>query len=54
MPTFLIQIGLRGQPIRPVKVLASRDETFTLLGRDVLNHHQFVLDGPNLVLEVSP
>ncbi len=54
LPTFLIQIGLRGQPLRPVKVLASRDESFVLLGRDVLNHHQFVLDGPNLVLEVRP
>ena len=52
LPTFLIQIGLRGQPLRPVKVLASRDESFALLGRDVLNHHQLVLDGPNLVLEV--
>lgn len=54
LPTFLIQIGLRGQPRRPVKVLASRDESFALLGRDVLNHHQLVLDGPNLVLEVRP
>jgi predicted aspartyl protease len=54
LPTFLIQIGLRGQPRLPVKVLASREETFALLGRDVLNHHHLVLDGPNLTLEVSP
>ena len=54
VPTFLIQIGLRGQPLRPVKVLATRDESFALLGRDVLNQHHFVLDGPNLVLEVRP
>ena len=33
LPALLIQIGLRGQPLRPVKVLASRDETFALLGR---------------------
>ena len=54
LPTFLIQIGLRGQSLRPVKVLASRDETFALLGRDGLNHHHLVLDGPNPVLEISP
>ena len=52
LPTFLIQLGLRGHPLCPVKVLASRDEAFALLGRNVLNQHCFVLDGPNLVLEV--
>ena len=36
LPTFLVQIGLRGQPLFPIKVLASRDESFVLLGRDLL------------------
>ena len=53
IPTFLIRIGLRGQPLSPLKVLASREESFVLLGRDVLNRFHLVLDGPNLVLEVT-
>ena len=53
MPTFLIRIGLRGQPKSPIKVLASREESFVLLGRDILNRFHLVLDGPNLVLEVT-
>jgi hypothetical protein len=35
-----------------VKVVASPDEPYALLGRDVLNKHTIVLDGPNLILEV--
>ena len=52
IPTFLVRIGLRGQPLFPIKVLGSRDESFVLLGRDVLNRLYLVLDGPNLVLEI--
>jgi hypothetical protein len=33
-------------------VLASHDEPYALLGRDVLNRFTILLDGPNLVLEV--
>ena len=48
MPTFLIRIGLRGQPLNPLKVLASREESFVLLGRDILNRFHLVLDGPSI------
>jgi hypothetical protein len=51
-PTFLI--GLAVQPYAPdiVRVVASREEPFVLLGRDVLNRFEIVLDGPRLVFEV--
>jgi predicted aspartyl protease len=53
VPSYLVRIAIRGFPESTVKVLASRDEPFVLLGRDVLNRHRIVLDGPGLVLEVT-
>jgi hypothetical protein len=38
---------------RLVKVLASLEEPYVLLGRDVLNHFRITLDGPNLVLDIE-
>ena len=35
------------------EALANRDEPYILLGRDVLNSHRIVLDGPQLVLEID-
>jgi len=35
-----------------VKVLASDEEPYALLGRDVLNRFTILLDGPNLALEL--
>jgi hypothetical protein len=52
LPSFLVEIAIRDlQPVT-VKALASHDEPYVLLGRDVLNRFTIVLDGPNLVLEV--
>ena len=53
MPTFLVQIQLRGMPGQVVKVLASAEEPYVLLGRDVLNRFRVTLDGPKLVLEIE-
>jgi predicted aspartyl protease len=53
LPTFLVRIQLRGLPPQVVEVLASPDEPYVLLGRDVLNHFRVTLDGPNLVLEIE-
>jgi hypothetical protein len=36
-----------------IKVIASHDEQFALLGRDVLNLFKILLDGPNLALELN-
>ncbi len=53
MPTFLVRIQLRGLPPHVVKVLASPDEPYVLLGRDLLNRFRVTLDGPNLVVEIE-
>jgi predicted aspartyl protease len=53
MPTFLVQIQLRGLAPQVVEVLASAEEPYVLLGRDVLNRFRVTLDGRNLVLEIE-
>ena len=51
--TYFVEVTVRGQPPRPVEVLAHEGETYVLLGRDVLNHHRLMLDGPGLALEIG-
>jgi hypothetical protein len=48
-------VQLQGHDLEPVavEVLASRDEPYVLLGRDVLNARRVVLDGPPLVQEID-
>ena len=53
VPTFAVQLGLRLFPAVTIEVIASKDESWVLLGRDVLNRHCFVLDGPRLITEVG-
>ena len=51
--TFLVQLELRHSTPRVIRAVASRDEPYVLLGRDVLNDHRVVLDGPGLRLEIE-
>jgi hypothetical protein len=53
LPTFLVQLELRQLPPRTVEVLASPDEPFVLLGRDVLNAFQILLNGPQQFLQIE-
>lgn len=53
VPSFLARVAIRGFEASLIKVLASHDEPFVLPGRDVLNLHRMVLDGPGLTLEIS-
>jgi predicted aspartyl protease len=53
LPTFRVQIGIYKLPQMVTEVLASPDEPFVLLGRDVLNSYRFLLDGPQLALEIG-
>ena len=53
LPTFLVQIQIRELPPQVVEVLASPQEPYVLLGRDVLNHFRITLDGPKLVLDID-
>jgi hypothetical protein len=52
LPTFLVELQVRDLVLVTVKALASHDEPYVLLGRDVLNRFTVLLDGPNLVLEM--
>lgn len=51
--TYLVELSLRGQPSRLIEVIAHEGEPHVLLGRDVLNHHRLLLDGPGLALEID-
>jgi hypothetical protein len=52
LPTFLVELRIRQLAPVTVRVLASQDEPYALLGRDVLNRFTILLDGPNLALEI--
>ena len=53
LPTYLVRIQLRGLAPQIVEVVASPEEPYILLGRDVLNRFRVMLDGPNMVLEIE-
>ncbi len=53
VPVYLVTLAIRTFPARLVRVLAHPGEPWVLLGRDVLNGHRVLFDGPNLVLEVA-
>ena len=50
---YLVQLAIRQLGAELFKVLASEQEPHVLLGRDVLNRHRVVMDGPQLRLEIS-
>ena len=51
--TYFVELSLRGRPARLIEVLAHEGEPYILLGRDILNHHRLLLDGPALALEIG-
>jgi predicted aspartyl protease len=51
--TYLIEIEILLIPPRIIEVIASRDEPFCLLGRDILNGFRLTLDGPGLILDIG-
>jgi hypothetical protein len=53
VPTYFVEVTVRGQPPQPVEVLAHEGESHVLLGRDILNQHRLLLDGPGLALEIG-
>jgi predicted aspartyl protease len=52
LPTYLVELQIRELEPITVKALASHEEPYALLGRDVLNRFAILLDGPNLVIEL--
>ena len=53
LDAFIVLIQLHDlQPIA-VEAVAHADESFVLLGRDILNKLRIVLDGPSQILEIG-
>ena len=50
---YAVLLGLHDLPTRPFKVAAHTEESWILLGRDVLNAYRVLLDGPQLALEIG-
>lgn len=53
MPTYAVQLAIHNLPVQRVEVVAHPKEKHVLLGRDLLNAHRIVLDGPALALEIG-
>ena len=53
MPTYAVLLGVHTLPERLIEVIAHSEESWVLLGRDVLNSLRIVLDGPQSVLEID-
>ena len=53
MPTYAVLLGVHTLPERLIEVIAHAEESWVLLGRDVLNGLRIVLDGPRSVLEIE-
>ncbi|HMF12519.1 MAG TPA: retroviral-like aspartic protease family protein [Gemmataceae bacterium] len=53
LPTYRLEVNIRSFQPLIVEVFAHADEPFVLLGRDVLNAHRILLDGPRLMVEIE-
>jgi hypothetical protein len=53
MPSHPVLLAIDNLPSQTYEVVADPDETWVLLGRDVLNSYRIVLDGPQLALEIG-
>jgi hypothetical protein len=52
-PTYKVELTIRMLLPQKVVLIAHDEEPFILLGRDVLNRHRLLLDGPGLALEID-
>jgi hypothetical protein len=53
MPSYLVEVAVRSLSAHVLEVVASPGENWVLLGRDLLNAHRSVLDGPKLLLDID-
>lgn len=51
--TYAVLLGVHDLPLRRLEIVANEAEEWILLGRDVLNNHRIILDGPQLALEIG-
>jgi hypothetical protein len=53
LPLFLVEVQVHDFPGVLTRAALGRDEPYVLLGRDALNRHRVILDGPQLLLDVE-
>jgi hypothetical protein len=53
LPIFLVEVRVHNFPAVLVRAVLGAREPHILLGRDVLNVHRTLLDGPKLAVEVD-
>jgi hypothetical protein len=53
MPSYPVLLAIDNLPAQNCEVIADPNEAWVLLGRDVLNAHRILLDGPRLALEIG-
>ncbi len=53
MTLYPVEIAIHTLPLLAVEVVAHPEEPWVLLGRDILNFHRLLLDGPQLALEIG-
>ena len=53
IPCYLVEISVHDLPPVEVMAILGESEPYILLGRDVLNFHRLLLDGPNLAFEIE-
>jgi hypothetical protein len=53
MPSYPVELAIDNLPPQVVEVVASAGESWVLLGREILNAHRLVLDGPQLFVEID-
>jgi hypothetical protein len=53
LPIFLVEVRVRDLPPVLVRAALGEAEPHLLLGRDVLNAHTLLLNGPELALEID-
>lgn len=53
LPVYLVEVHIHEFPPVRVRAALGEREPHILLGRDVLNAHRLLLDGPQLALEIG-
>jgi hypothetical protein len=52
-PVYPVTVAIHNLTPLTLEVVASDNEQWALLGRDILNAHRILLDGPQLALEIG-
>jgi hypothetical protein len=50
---FLVELQIHDLPSLSIRAVIGEREPYILLGRDILNAHRILLDGPQLALEIE-